>query len=183
MSPKRYDAIIVGSGPNGLAAAVALARAGKSVLVREAMPTPGGGTRTEELTLPGFKHDVCSAAHPLGIGSPFFETLPLEKHGLRWIHAPLPLAHPLDGGRGVALLRSVEETAAQLGEDAGAYVKVFGPITKEWEKLAPEFLAPMLHFPRHPILLSRFGLMALRSARGFAESRFKTEEARALFAG
>src|SRR4051794_40875726 len=110
----KYDAIVVGSGPNGLAAAITLARAGRSVLVREAMPTPGGGMRTEELTLPGFKHDVCSAAHPLGISSPFFRELPLEKFGLKWVHSPDSLAHPLDGGKAISLKRSVQETAQAL---------------------------------------------------------------------
>src|SRR5215831_18107119 len=119
LSRRNYDAVVVGSGPNGLAAAVVLARAGRSVAVLEAEPTLGGGARSAELTLPGFVHDVCSAIHPLGAGSPFFRTLPLENHGLQWVHPDLPLAHPLDGGLAASLQRSVAETGKGLGSDAG----------------------------------------------------------------
>jgi phytoene dehydrogenase-like protein len=181
-SGSSYDAVVIGSGPNGLAAAIALARAGRSVLVREAMPTAGGGMRTEELTLPGFLHDVCSAAHPLGISSPFFRELPLEKHGLKWIHAPEPLAHPLDGGKAVLLKRSVEETAAALGADEKAYRDLFGPLVRDWDELLPDILGPMIHIPRRPVRLARFGLQALLSARKLV-SRFHGEEAPALFGG
>src|SRR4030067_1153870 len=123
----QYDAVIVGSGPNGLAAAITLARAGRSVLVLEAKDTIGGGTRTKQLTLPGFWHDVCSAIHPLGVSSSFFRSLPLSDFGLEWIHPQAPLAHPLDGGRAIFLERSIEATAAGLGADAPAYRRVFTP--------------------------------------------------------
>jgi len=177
-----YDAVVVGSGPNGLAAAITMARAGRSVLVLEAREAIGGGCRSAELTLPGFVHDVCSAIHPLGLGSPFFKTLPLGDHGLEWIHPPAPVAHPLDDGTAVVIERSVEETAAGLGPDAAAYRRLMGPLSAEWDALAPELLAP-LHLPRHPLAMARFGLMAIRSASGFAQARFRGERARAVFAG
>jgi len=177
-----YDAVVVGSGPNGLAAAITMARAGRSVLVLEAREAIGGGCRSAELTLPGFVHDVCSAIHPLGLGSPFFKTLPLGDHGLEWIHPPAPVAHPLDDGTAVVIERSVEETAAGLGPDAAAYRRLMGPLSAEWDALAPELLAP-LHLPRHPLAMARFGLMAVRSASGFAQARFRGERARAVFAG
>jgi phytoene dehydrogenase-like protein len=176
------DAVVVGSGPNGLAAAIALARGGRSVLVLEARETIGGGCRSAELTLPGFLHDVCSAIHPLGLGSPFFKTLPLADHGLEWIHPPAPVAHPLDDGTAVVIERSVEETAAGLGPDADAYRRLMGPLAAGWEGLAPDLLAP-LHLPRQPLAMARFGLMAIRSAGGFATARFQGERARAVFAG
>jgi phytoene dehydrogenase-like protein len=177
-----YDAVVVGSGPNGLAAAIAMAQAGRSVLVLEAKETIGGGCRSAELTLPGFIHDVCSAIHPLGLGSPFLRTLPLGHHGLEWIHPPAPVAHPLDDGTAVVIERSVEETAAGLGPDAAAYRRLMGPLAAEWDALAPELLAP-LHLPRHPVAMARFGLKAIRSASGFAKARFRGERARAVFAG
>lgn len=177
-----YDAVVVGSGPNGLAAAIAMARAGRSVLVLEAKETIGGGCRSAEMTLPGFVHDVCSAIHPLGLGSPFFKTLPLGDHGLEWIHPSAPVAHPLDDGTAVVIERSVEETAAGLGPDARAYRRLMGPLAAEWDALAPELLAP-LHLPRRPLAMARFGLMAIRSASGLAKARFRGERARAVFAG
>jgi phytoene dehydrogenase-like protein len=177
-----YDAVVVGSGPNGLAAAIAIAQAGKSVLVLEARETIGGGCRSAELTLPGFVHDVCSAIHPLGLGSPFFKTLPLGDHGLEWIHPPAPVAHPLDDGTAVVVERSVDETAAGLGPDAAAYRRLMGPLAAEWDALAPELLAP-LHVPRRPLILARFGLKAIRSASSLAKARFRGERARAVFAG
>ena len=177
-----YDALVVGSGPNGLAAAIAMARAGRSVLVLEAKETIGGGCRSAELTLPGFVHDVCSAIHPLGLGSPFLKTLPLGDHGLEWIHPPAPVAHPLDDGTAVVIERSVEETAAGLGPDAAAYRRLMGPLAAEWDALAPELLAP-LHLPRRPLALARFGLKAIRSASGLAKARFRGERAQAVFAG
>ena len=177
-----YDAVVVGAGPNGLAAAIALAQAGKSVLVVEDRDTVGGGCRSAELTLPGFLHDTCSAIHPLGLGSPFFRTLPLGEHGLEWIQPPAPVAHPLDDGTAVMMERSVEDTARGLGADATAYRRLMGPVVERWDALVPDLLAP-LHLPRHPVALARFGLAALRSARGLAEARFRDERARALFAG
>ncbi len=178
-----YDAIIVGAGPNGLAAAITLAQAGCSVLVLEANATIGGGARSAELTLPGFLHDVCSAIHPLAIGSPFFKTLPLERCGLTWIHPEIPLAHPLDDGSAVSLHRDLGETANSLGNDGRAYRRLMEPFVRHWEKLAEEFLQPMLHFPRAPVALARFGLAALPPANWLAKSLFRREPARAIFAG
>src|SRR2546425_4613248 len=156
-----YDAVVVGSGPNGLASAIALARAGLKVLVLEANPTVGGGARSAELTLPGFVHDVCSAVHPLAAGSPFFKTLPLERFGLDWIQPEIPLAHPLDNGSAACLYRDVDVTAEQLFDDSGAYRRLMKPLACNWEKLANEFLQPMLHLPRHPMALAQFGIPAL----------------------
>jgi phytoene dehydrogenase-like protein len=176
------DAIVVGSGPNGLAAAVTLARAGCSVIVFEAKDAVGGGARTAELTLSGFRHDICSAIHPLGAGSPFFRTLPLHEHGLEWICPPAALAHPFDDGTAAVLETSLENTALTLGEDANAYFRLMSPFVARWEKLAPELLGP-LHFPRRPITLARFGRFAARSACRFAKSSFVGERARGFFAG
>jgi len=183
MSNADYDAIVVGSGPNGLAAAIRLAQEKLSVLVFEASDTIGGGTRSAELTLPGFVHDVCSAVHPLAIGSPFFRSLGLEKHGLTFVQPELPLAHPLTQNEAAMLSRSVPETAQQLGPDARAYERMFQPFAANWDQLAPDFLQPLLRWPTHPLMMARFGLMGLRSAAGLANRRFQTEPARALFAG
>ncbi|MFQ5614734.1 MAG: phytoene desaturase family protein [Anaerolineae bacterium] len=183
LSRVAYDAVVVGSGPNGLAAAITLAQAGWAVLVLEAGETVGGGARSAGLTLPGFTHDVCSAIHPLGIGSPFFRALPLAEHGLAWIQPPLPLAHPLDDGTAVLLERSVEATGEALGRDAAAYRRLMAPLVGDWDRLAGDLLGPLPLPPRHPLTLARFGLKAIRSARGLAEGRFKAERARALFAG
>src|SRR5947209_7806228 len=177
-----YDAIVVGAGPNGLAAAITLARAGKSVLVLEAKDTIGGGCRSMELTLPGFVHDVCSAIHPLGIGSPFFRTLPLAQYGLAWIHPTLPLAHPFDDGTAAMLERSVEATGATLDCDAGAYRRLMEPLASNWDKFAGAVLGP-LQLPYHPFALAHFGLRAICSAQSFVQSTFKGERARAFFAG
>jgi phytoene dehydrogenase-like protein len=178
-----HDAVVVGSGPNGLAAAIELARAGRSVLVREAAEQLGGGLRSAELTLPGFVHDVCSAIHPMAMASPFFRSVPLAEHGLEWIEPPLPLAHPLDGGEAVVLRRSVGETAAALGRDERAYRRTFEPLVADWRRLEGAVLGPLVRVPRHPVALARFGVEALWPAARFARRRFDGERARALFAG
>ena len=177
-----YDAVIVGSGPNGLAAAVELARNGRSVAVLEAEDTVGGGTRSAEITLPGFVHDVGSAIHPLGYASPYFSTLPLGEHGLEWVHPAAPLAHPFDDGTAAVLERSVEKTGETLGPDAAAYRKFMEPIARDFDRIIDSLLGP-LRLPRHPFALARFGLRALRSARGLAEELFEGEKARGFFAG
>ncbi|HSY23676.1 MAG TPA: NAD(P)/FAD-dependent oxidoreductase [Polyangiaceae bacterium] len=184
MHPARQhvDAVVVGSGPNGLAAAVELARAGASVHVIEGHEAIGGGTRTTELTLPGFHHDVCSACHPMGILSPFFRTLPLHDHGLRWIAPTASVAHPLDGEPAVLLRKSLPETARGLGTDAAAYERLLRPHLADPHGLLGDLLAP-LRVPRHPLRMLRFGLDAVRSAAGLARSRFRERRARALFAG
>jgi phytoene dehydrogenase-like protein len=151
--------------------------------VREGTDTVGGGARSAELTLPGFVHDVCSALHPLGAGSPFFRTLPLADYGLEWIYAPVELAHPFDDGSAVALHRSVGATSAGLGEDAAAYGHLVGGTARSWERLAPAVLAPLVRLPRHPLELARFGLPALLSGRALARGAFRGERTRALFAG
>jgi phytoene dehydrogenase-like protein len=181
--PTEYDAVIVGSGPNGLAAAITLARAGCSVLVCEANATIGGGARSAELTLPGFVHDVCSAVHPLAAGSPFFGALPLNRFGLEWIQPDIPLAHPFDDGSAACLHRDVDLTAEMLGDDSDAYRRLMKPLARNWEKLANEFLQPMLHLPRHPLALTRFGIPAICPSTLLAKLLFKNEPARALFAG
>jgi len=177
-----YDAIIVGSGPNGLAAAITLARQGWQVLVLEARESIGGGTRTGEVTLPGFRHDICSAIHPLGLGSPFFRSLPLEDYGLRWIQPDLPLAHPFDDGRAAAVHQSLELTASELGQDGDRYRRLFASLVADWDKLADEFLGP-LSLPRHPLAMVNFGVRALWPAKTAARMAFRTEQARGLFAG
>jgi phytoene dehydrogenase-like protein len=175
------DAVVIGAGPNGLAAAVELARSGASVLVREAKGTIGGGTRTEALTEPGYLHDLCSACHPMGILSPFFRSLPLAEHGLRWAQSGVSVAHPLDGEPAVLLTRSIEETAHGLGLDGPRYRRLVAPFVERAHDLLPDALAP-LRFPRHPLLLARFGLTGLRSAAGLGAG-FRGERARALLAG
>lgn len=175
-----YDAVVVGSGPNGLVGAVTLARAGRRVLVVEAQSEPGGGTRSAELTRPGVVHDVCSAIHPLALGSKALRELPLAEHGLEWVHPDVPLAHPLDGGRAALLHRSLEETAAGLGRDAAAYRRLMGPFVRQ--DVVDGLLDP-IRFPRAPIPMARYGLVGIRSAVGVASRRFDGDEAQALFAG
>jgi len=182
-SQPRYDAVVVGAGPNGLAAAITLARAGRSVLVLEAKDSVGGGTRTAELTLPGFKHDICSAIHPLSLGSPFMRSLPLAEFGVEWINPPAAIAHPLDDGTAVLVERSVEATAAQLGADAGAYQRLIGPLAAHREAIMEDMLGPFPFPPRHPFQLIRFGLSALRSANGLSRGVFHQQRARAVFSG
>lgn len=178
----QYDAIIVGSGPNGLAAAITLAQAGLSTLVIEAAPTIGGGMRSKALTLPGFQHDVCSAVHPMALDSAFFRGLALEKYGLEWIFPPICLAHPLDDGSAGLLYRSIEDTSATLGGDRAAYEHLIRPLVKDWEKIKAGVFGPF-RLPRHPLALARFGLSAGRSARSMARHQFKEVQAQALFAG
>jgi phytoene dehydrogenase-like protein len=172
----------VGAGPNGLAAAIALARAGRRVTVYEGAVEVGGGCRSEELTLPGFVHDTCSTVHALAAMSPFLRALPLAEHGLELVQPEAPLAHPLDDGTAVMLERSVERTASGLGPDADAYRRLFAPLVRDAEPLVRQILGP-LRPPRHPLILGRFGLDAIRSASGLARSRFTGERARALLAG
>ncbi len=177
-----YDAVIIGSGPNGLAAAITLAQAGQRALIVEAKATPGGGMRTQELTLPSFKHDICSAIHPLGIASPFFRNLPLADYGLEWILPPVSLAHPLDGGDAVAVTTSLDGTAAELGPDGRAWRLLFGPIVAQWENALDDLLAP-LHFPRHPLLYAGYALPMVAPATLLARTLFRGERARAVIAG
>ncbi|WP_288428310.1 NAD(P)/FAD-dependent oxidoreductase [uncultured Spirosoma sp.] len=176
-----YDAVVVGSGPNGLSAAITLQRAGLGILLLEGKPTVGGGMRTAELTLPGFHHDVCSAIHPLGVGSPFFQTLPLADFGLTFTSPPVAAAHPLDGGRAAVLRGSVTDTAIGLGEDGKTYASLMGPIVNDWPTMASDVLGP-LRWPKHPVDMASFGLSALPPVT-LLTKRFQTEEAQALFAG
>lgn len=179
---RRYDAVVVGSGPNGLAAAVAMARAGLSTLVVEARPTAGGGMRTIALTAPGFMHDVCSSVHPLGIASPWFRQLALEERGVVWAHPMAPLAHVLRDGRVITLERSIDDTAAQLGRDEQAYRKLMKPYVDRFAELVPMLLAP-LRWPKAPALLARFGLDALSSLQGLVRTTFHDDAAGGLLAG
>ena len=179
-----YDAVIVGSGPNGFSAGITLARAGLRVLMVEAQPTLGGGMRTKELTLPGFHHDVCSAVHPLAIASPFFASVPLQKFGLEWAHPEVLLAHPLDDGSAGVMLKDIDATAALLpGKDAKAYRQLFGGLKRSVEILLPDLLAPLLKFPRHPFRMAMFGLTGMRSAAGLAQCEFASDAGQAMFGG
>jgi len=177
-----FDAVVVGSGPNGLSAAVALAQAGASVLVLEASNEVGGGARTAELTKPGFHHDVCSAVHTTGILSPFFRSLPLEEHGLRWISPGASVAHPLDDQPAAMMWRSLEETARELGADASSYRTLIAPFLEKWEGFFGDALGP-LGWPADPLTFARFGLRAMWPATRFANWRFQQSRAKALFAG
>lgn len=174
--------MVVGAGPNGLSAAIVLAQAGLSVCVVEAKETIGGGARTAELTLPGFLHDTCSAIHPVGVVSPFFRELNLEKWGVEWVYPPVALAHVLEDVEAALLYPSLEETARSLGVDGKSYSDMVRPFVKHADEFFPEILRPV-RFPKHPFLMQRFGLIGLRSCTGLAASRFQTEKARALFAG
>jgi phytoene dehydrogenase-like protein len=173
---------VIGAGPNGLAAAIVLAQAGLQVDVLEAEPTPGGAVRTLELTLPGFRHDFGAAVYPLGAGSPFFSSLPLAEHGLEWIHSPAPLAHPLDDGTAVVLERDLSAARESLRFDGVAWDRLMRPFVEHWAEFAPEVLRPVSFFPRHPLLMARFGMVAFQSAKTVA-GRFRSERTRALFAG
>ncbi|MGA2647231.1 MAG: NAD(P)/FAD-dependent oxidoreductase [Candidatus Sulfotelmatobacter sp.] len=173
---------VIGAGPNGLAAAIVLAQAGMQVDVLEAESTPGGAARTMELTLPAFRHDFGSAVYPLGAGSPFFSSLPLIDHGLEWIHSAAALAHPLDDGTAVMLERDLNETKVSLGIDGPTWDRLMRPFVERWNDFAPEVLRPVSFAPRHPWMMARFGMVALRSAE-FVARRFRSERTRALFAG
>lgn len=175
------DAIVIGAGPNGLAAAIVLAQAGLRVTIIERAHQVGGSVRSAELTLPGFTHDICSSVFPLGIGSPFFRTLPLWEHGLEWIHPDAPLAHPLEDTAAL-LERSVDQTAAAIGQDGPAWRSLMSPLAEKWDELAGDLLAPM-RWPKHPLQLTRFGVRALQSGLGLAKRNFGGAAARALFAG
>jgi phytoene dehydrogenase-like protein len=181
LEKRDYDAIIVGSGPNGLAAAILLQQNGLSVLLLEGKETIGGGLHSAELTLPGYVHDICSAVHPLAAASPFFAKLPLDKFGLEYIYPEIAAAHPFDNGTAALLKGTVDETARLLGADEQVYRKLIGPIVKDWPLIVDDILAP-LHFPKHPVAMARFGLKALTSANHLSK-RFKTPEAKAFFAG
>ncbi|HVU98282.1 MAG TPA: NAD(P)/FAD-dependent oxidoreductase [Puia sp.] len=181
MSKTDFDAVILGSGPNGLAAAIVLQQRGLSTLIIEGRNAIGGGMRSAELTLPGFIHDVCSAAHPLGIASPFFKTLPLDRHGLEWIVPPIAAAHPLDTGTTPFLTQSPQQTAESFGVDRSTYLRLLSPLVKDWPSLAPELLGPF-HFPNHPGMMARFGWQGIPSAAHLAKG-FQTAEAKALVAG
>jgi phytoene dehydrogenase-like protein len=179
---EQLDAVVVGAGPNGLAAAIALAQRGLRVQVIEAHAEPGGGTRTAELTLPGFAHDVCSAVHPLGELSPYLSTLPLAEHGLRWAHPELSVAHPLDGAPAVLLERSVQGTAAGIGKDGRAWERLMDGFVRVGPPLLADLLGP-LRFPRHPFAMARFGFYGARPARWLARGLFDEPRAQALLAG
>jgi phytoene dehydrogenase-like protein len=176
-------AVVVGAGPNGLAAAIVLAQAGMTVEVFEAEEQPGGGARTLELTLPGFHHDFGSAVHPMAVASPFFSSLPLCNHGLEWIHSPAPLAHPFADGTAITLERDLEEAARVLGTDGEAWREIAAPLVEHWTEFAPAILRPLTRLPRHPLLLAGFGWKALMPAALLAKLWFRSRRTKALFAG
>lgn len=178
----KRTATVIGSGPNGLAAAIVLAQADIDVEVRETAPTVGGGVRTAELTLPGFLHDIGSAVYPMAVSSPLFSALPLAQHGLEWVWSPAELAHPFDDGTAVLLHRNVAETAAQFGADAHAYRQLFEPLARNWTTLFDEVFRPLC-LPHHPLLLARFGIRAIQPATLLSKTCFRDRRARAVFAG
>jgi phytoene dehydrogenase-like protein len=178
-----YDAVIIGSGPNGLSAAIHIARHGFSVLVLEASSTIGGGARSAELTLPGFIHDVCAAVLPLSLNSPFFASLPLNQYGVEWIHSPVSLTHPLDHGKTALVHRSIQNTALALGTDGPAYHNLFSRLSEDWELIKQDVLGPLPVPPRHPIASARFGMKALLSSTSLAKKLFRDQPAQAIFAG
>ena len=179
---KEYDAIIIGSGPNGLSSAITIAREGYSVLIIEGAKVIGGGVRSDYITDSEFKHDTCSAFYPFGISSPFFKSLDLESYGLEWIQPQAPVGHPLDNGESVILERSVNKTADSLGIDAVSYKNIFGPLVKNWPYLVEDILGP-LRLPKHPFKTAMFGLLGARSALGLVQSKFKCQRAKSLFTG
>lgn len=179
----QYDAVVVGAGPNGLAAAITLAREGHSVLVVEAQETVGGGSRSAELTLPGYLHDVCATIFALGRSSPFFRELPVEDHGVEWVTPPAALAHPLDDGSAVIVERSIKTTCDALGQDSIPYQKLFTPFLDHWEELTQDLLGPLPIPPKHPLLFANFGIKAIWSAETLVERLFRGERAKALFGG
>ncbi len=183
MKPDSGRAVVVGAGPNGLAAAIVLAQAGMQVEVWEAEEQAGGGARTMELTLPGFHHDFGSAVHPMAAASPFFSSLPLRDHGLEWIHSPAPLAHPFDDGTAITLERDLAAAARVLGTDGKAWHELIGPMVERWPEFAAEILGPVIHPPRHPFLLASFGLKAVLPAVSLANLWFRSPRTKALFAG
>ncbi len=178
----KYDAIIIGSGSNGLAAAIYLQKKGLKTAIFEQASTPGGSTRTEELTLPGFKHDIGSAIHPMAYASPFFRELPLTEYGLKWIFPEIPYSHPLKNGEAIACYKNIDKTAAQLGEDESSYKKLFESLKTDWPRLENDILGP-LGWPEHPLKLMKFGLHAVPSAKMLVDYYFKTEKSKVFFYG
>ncbi|HSB94667.1 MAG TPA: NAD(P)/FAD-dependent oxidoreductase [Flavitalea sp.] len=178
---KDFDAVVVGSGPNGLAAAITIQQAGLNVLVVEGKKEIGGGVSTQQLTLPGFWHDTCSAIHPLFVGSPFFKTLPLAEHGLQFLYPTVAAAHPFDSSSAAILTTSIDETAALLGDDQQAYQRLMSAVVSDWQEVDENLLGP-LRIPKHPLSAASFGLKAISSAQQLAK-RFRTTEARGLWAG
>ena len=180
--PLSYDAIIIGSGSNGISAAIYLQQKGLKTAIFEQASTPGGSTRTQELTLPGFKHDVGSAILPMGFGSPFLRSLPLEEHGLEWIFPEIPYSHPFSDGTAYSCYTDIKKTAAQLGDDEASYLKLFEPLVKNWGTLENDLLGP-LGIPEHPLDFMKFGMKALPSAKMLARHYFKNEKSRIFFYG